>query len=74
MSYKNIRHPIGYDDIYVGCHWDNSEMCGACFAELRIDKVRKLVEEIIQAIDGKQYGWEGRLNEGRERCICSGQS
>jgi hypothetical protein len=67
---ENIRHPIGYDDIYVGCHWDNSEMCGTCFAEKRIDKVRKLVEEIIQAIDGKQYGWEGRIHEGCQRCIC----
>lgn len=62
---EKVLHPIGYDDIYIEC--DNNEMCGACFAEVRINKVRTLLEEINQAvkeinqaIDGKQYGWSGR--------------
>lgn len=37
---EKILHPIGYDDIYIEC--DNNEICGACFAETRMDKVRDL--------------------------------
>ena len=71
---KTFKHPVGWDEIYVECNEGMTELCGACFAERRIDKVRELVHEIIQAIDGKQYGWEGRIHEGCKRCICSGQS
>jgi hypothetical protein len=41
---EKMKHPIGYDDIYVECNYGNTELCATCYLDTLYKKALDDIE------------------------------